>query len=173
MTLGRPPMATNGFITTFPQAIDDRNLSASISFSSPSGVQSQVEISLTSFFVEAIKLWELTESIIKALYPNTTARYKSNLNRLSDAEENYESGFDILVNLETVWNKLRANLPQELRWSTDATRSSNTLDELMPGSETKSECLETQRKVLHTRYTSLEPYSPPASKALIPACPVY
>jgi hypothetical protein len=149
MTLGRTPMTSNGFSIPLPRAIDDENLHPS---SSSTPQPQQFEFSPTSFFIEAIKLSEITDRMLRALYNKSITGIKSNIVNRDQGEDDYTATLDVVTNLEAACNKFYINLPAELRWAKGET---TTLD---PPTGQSAEptinptYLERQRNVLHARY---------------------
>ena len=157
MTLGRTSMASNGFTIPLPRAIDDENLHPSTSSSSPNFAQTQVGISLTSFFVEAIKLSELTDKMLKALYPEPATTGQKITVGEREGKEDSAGDFDAVMNLETILTRLYINLPPELRWEKGEANIFDPPSRPTAEPTMVSECLERQRNVLHARYNCPTP----------------
>ena len=150
-------MSSSGFTTTFPRAIDDENLCSSTSSFSPHSARPQVGLSLTSFFIETIKLWELTEKIVNALYPDTATRRRINNIGPTNGNDYSDAGFDVLVNLETAWTRLYNDIPPELRWSRIEANSIRSTGSSTAAPESTRKWLSSQQSVLHTRYACPNP----------------
>ena len=157
MTLGRTAMASNGYTTPFPRAIDDENLWTSASLSSYGSAKTQVRMSLTSFFVEAIKLSEVTDKMLKALYPGPGTRGGNITVGQKNGGEDSAGGFDVLLDLEATWTRLYINLPPELCWQKDGTKPFDLPERTTVEPRVGWKCLERQRNVLHARYILLAP----------------
>ena len=151
MTLGRKPMLCNAYSTPYPRAIDDTNLRTTSPLLNPSLTQPQAGISLTTFFIEAIKLSELTDQVIKGLYAKGSASHRiSALGRGENKEDSFGS-FDILLDLETKWNRLSGGLSPELRWPGIEISSCDPPRIMTTEPTMRSRRLERQTNVLHTR----------------------
>ena len=151
MTLGRTSTTSDGHNVPFPRAVDDEELGAPESSSFPNAAQPQIGISQTSFFVEAIKLADLTGKMLKSLYSESVTKRKATAISHHDEEQNSAGKFDIIMDLERVWTSLYDNLPSVLRWRKGG--ASVVDPPSTPNTEpmTASKCLERQRNVLHTR----------------------
>ena len=151
MTLGRTSAASNGYAVPFPRAVDDNEPGPSESSSSSNVAHSQMGMCLTSFFVEAIKLSELTGKMLRSLNPGSATRRKAVTVSQNDGDRDSVGSFDIIMDLERTWTSLYDNLPSALRWQKSGASVLAPLSTPSTEQMTASTRLERQRNVLHTR----------------------
>ena len=149
MTLGRTPMTSKGFSTPLPLAIDDANLHPSSS--SPTPQPPPDGFTPTSFFVEAIKLSEITDKMLRALYNKSNTGAKKSIITRDHEEEERTAILDVVTNLEVACNKLYVGLPAELRWEKGETTAFDPPTGQSGQSVINPEYLTRQRNVLHAR----------------------
>jgi hypothetical protein len=151
MTLGHASAAPSGYAVPFPRAVDDEDLGSSESSSSSNVAHSQMGIYLTSFFVEAIKLSELTGKMLISLNPGSATRRKDTTVSRNDGDRDSVGSFDIIMDLERTWTSLYDNIPSALRWQKSGASVLAPLSPLSPEQMAAYTRLERQRNVLHTR----------------------
>jgi hypothetical protein len=152
MTLGRTSAASNGHAVPLPRAVDDDDFGPSeLSSSSSDVAHSHAGIYLTSFFVEAIKLSELTGKMLGSLIPGSATRRKAVTVGQNDGDLDSAGSFDIIMDLERNLSTLYDNLPSALRWQKSGASVLVPLSTLSTEKMTGSKSLERQRNVLHTR----------------------
>jgi hypothetical protein len=160
MTLGRVSMMSNGFSTPLPRAIDEENLCPASDSSLPTPQSLQTGFSLTSFFVEAIKLANLTSKLVGLLYRKTIQSGKDSTESRAEPDKDCTVELEDIINLETSWVRLYDNLPAKLRWVEEGTTASDSPDGEMAEPIMNSKSLERQRNVLHARYISATSFRP-------------
>lgn len=154
MTLGRVSMMSNGFSTPLPQAIEEENTHPSSESSLPTPQLLQTGFSLTSFFVEAIKLAELTSRLVGLLYRKPVQSGNDITESRTELKKDGTADLEDVISLETSWSRLYDNLPAKLCWVNKTATNSDLNNGETAETITISKSIERQRNVLHARYSS-------------------